>query len=102
MAIPTFTFKIDWYTFKQQGIPSNALNTALERNLTKRALSATVDIVRQFNADKADGVPTYRLRHLLASSSHPENPEQLRSFVNWLWTEDYGRTNPCKLPNAYQ
>jgi len=66
MAKPKFSFKIDWYTFKKQGIPSSAkLQPALERNLTKLALSTMVDIVHQFNADKANGQPTYRLPHLL-------------------------------------
>ena len=34
MAKPKFSFKIDWYTFKKQGIPSSAkLQPALEPSL---------------------------------------------------------------------
>ena len=62
----SFTFKIDWYEFKKTGLPSNELNQQIKSNEIKSALSQMVDVVRDFNRDKADGAPTIKLKYLLA------------------------------------
>lgn len=62
----SFKFKIDWYEFKAKGLPSNALNHKIVVNGIKSGLSDMVDVVRDFNRDKANGAPTIKLKYLLA------------------------------------
>ena len=59
-----FNYKLDWYTFKTKGLPSNS-TIDFGRNETKGGLSLLVDIVRTFHKNKANGEPTFPLAHML-------------------------------------
>ena len=66
----SFTFKLDWYEFKKNGLPSNELNRNIDVNGIKSGLSDMVDIVMQHN-DNANDLGKYRLGHLLVPGVIP-------------------------------